>query len=99
MHKVSTKCPISKGFIHFFSFIPFFWLRFIEHYAKWLPPNHHYICDAELTLTQAIGAGDPKNLQLISDDQLQMKINLCKKLLKLFNVLAAGTKSASLQFA
>lgn len=66
--------------------------RFIEHYSQWLPPNHHYICDVELTLTQAIGSGDPKNLQLISDEQLQTKMDLCRKLLKLFNVLAAGKR-------
>lgn len=45
----------------------------------------------ELTLTQAIGAGDPRNLQLISVQQLQLKIELCEKLLKLLSVLAAGT--------
>lgn len=46
--------------------------------------------DVELTLTQAIGSGDPRNLQLTSDELLQMKINLCQKLLKLFGTLAAG---------
>lgn len=51
----------------------------------------------ELTLTQAIGAGDPRNLQLISDQQLQMKIELCEKLLKLFNVLAAGMNNRNLE--
>lgn len=72
-------------------FIVFFHIfRYIDHYSKWLPRNHYYICDVELTLTQAIGSGDPKNLQLISDEQLQRKIDLCQKLLKLFNVLAAG---------
>lgn len=67
-----------------------FLLRYVKHYSQWLPPNHFYICDVELTLTQAIGAGDPKNLQLISDDLLQMKIDLCQKLLKIFGILAAG---------
>lgn len=67
-----------------------FSFRYIEHYSKWLPPNHHYICDVELTLTQAIGAGDSRNLQLISDKQLQKKIDLCEKLLRVFNILAAG---------
>lgn len=62
----------------------------MEHYSQWLPPNHYYICDVELTLTQAIGSPDPKNLQLISDEALHMKISLCQKLLKLFVVLAAG---------
>lgn len=69
----------------------FKFLRFIEHYSKWLPPNHYYVCDVELTLTQAIGSGDPKNLQLITDKQLHMKIDLCRKLLKLFEILAAGS--------
>lgn len=64
--------------------------RFIEHYSKWLPKNHYYLCDIELTLTQAIGSGDPINLQTIPMERLQMKIELCKKLLKLFGILAAG---------
>lgn len=55
-----------------------------------MPPNHYNICDVELTLTQAIGSGDARNLQLISDERLQMKIDLCHKLLKLFGVLAAA---------
>lgn len=64
--------------------------KYIDHYSKWLPPNHHYLCDVELTLTQAIGSGDPINLQLLPDDQLQLKMSLCEKLLKLFGILAAG---------
>lgn len=71
-------------------FLPLFLIRYIKHYSKWLPPNHYYICDVELTLTQAIGSGDPKKMQLISDELLQMKIDLCHKLLKLFGILAAG---------
>lgn len=67
--------------------------RFIEHYSRWFPTNHYYICDVELTMTQAIGSPDPKNLQLISDEQLNMKISLCQKLLTLFEVLAAGIKN------
>lgn len=74
----------------FYLFLPFLSLRYVKHYSQWLPPNHFYICDVELTLTQAIGAGDPKNLQSISDDLLQMKIDLCQKLLKIFGTLAAG---------
>lgn len=75
--------------LKFFKFVKFLF-RYIAHYSQWLPPNHYYICDVELTLTQAIGSGDPRNLQLISDGQLQKKIDLCHKLLKLFNILAAG---------
>lgn len=48
-------------------------------------------------MTQAIGSGDPKNLQLISDELLQKKIDLCKKLLELFRILAAGNDSNKLQ--
>lgn len=64
--------------------------KYIDHYSKWLPPNHHYLCDVQLTLTQAIGGGDPSNLQLIEHKQLELKINFCQKLLKLFGILAAG---------
>lgn len=64
--------------------------RFIEHYSKWLAPNHFYLCDVELTLTQAIGIGDPISLQTTTDDKLHTKIDLCNKLLKLFGILAAG---------
>lgn len=86
-------CSITN-FVLFFAPKLFFFLlffSFIKHYSKWLPPNHFYICDVELTLTQAIGSGDPRNLQLASDERLQMKIDLCQKLLKLFAILAAGT--------
>lgn len=64
--------------------------RFIEHYSKWLPPNHFALCDVELTLTQAIGSEGPTSLQLVSDERLQLKIDLCQKLLKLVKILAAG---------
>lgn len=67
--------------------------RFIEQYSQWLPPNHYYFCDVELTLTQAIGAPDPKSLQLISNEELHMKISLCQKLLNLFEVLASGMRN------
>lgn len=65
-------------------------LKYIDHYSKWLPSNHHYLCDVQLTLTQAIGGGDPSNLQLLENEQLELKINFCQKLLKLFSILATG---------
>lgn len=65
-------------------------LKYIEHFSQWLSPNHHYLCDVELVLTQAIGAGDPMNLQLLPDEKLQLKMSLCHKLMKLFGTLAAG---------
>lgn len=67
--------------------------KYIDRYSKWLPPNHHYLCDVQLTLTQAIGGGDPANLQLLDGEQLQLKISFCQKLLKLFGILAAGKRT------
>lgn len=65
-------------------------LKYIEHYSKWLPSDHHYICDIEVALTQMIGAGDATALQKITDKSLTLKIQLCQKLLKIYSVLAAG---------
>lgn len=65
--------------------------RFLEEYSKWLPPNHFTLCDVELTLTQAIGSDGPISFQTVPEERLQIKINLCRKLLKLVNILAAGS--------
>lgn len=64
--------------------------RYVQHYSKWLPPTHYFICDVEFTLAQLIGSDDPSSLQEMPEEKLQMKIMLCKKLLGIFGVIAAG---------
>lgn len=64
--------------------------RYAQHYSKWLPPSHYFICDVEFALAQLIGAEDPSSLQEMAEEKLQMKITLCKKLLGIFGVIAAG---------
>lgn len=67
--------------------------RYIEHYSQWLPPQHYYIAEVKLALAQLIGAGGPTSIQTISEEKLNLKIELCQQLLKLFSVIAAGEGS------
>lgn len=64
--------------------------RYIEHYTKWLPNNHYYICDVKIALTQLIGAGGPDELQGISKEKIMLKINTARELLKLYKSIAPG---------
>lgn len=69
----------------------FFSTRYINHYGQWLPPHHFYICDVKIALTQIIGAGGPEALQGVPEEKLQLKIQLCQELLKIYRTVASGT--------
>ncbi|XP_055372325.1 SET domain-containing protein SmydA-8 [Condylostylus longicornis] len=62
--------------------------RYINHYTKWLPKQHHYICEVKVALAQLIGSGGPEILQSITNDELNKKIELCREQIGLFEKLA-----------
>lgn len=64
--------------------------RYIQLNSKWLPPSHYLICDVEFTLAQLLGSEGPSSLQEMPEEKLQLKVTLCKKLLGIFGVIAAG---------
>lgn len=45
----------------------------------------------KIALAQLLGAGGPDIIQGITEEQLNLKIQLCQELLKLFNVIASGS--------
>lgn len=62
-------------------------IRFIEHYSKWLSPNHFFITDVKIALAQIIGAG-LNGIQRVADDRLMLKAKSCKELIDLIEKLA-----------
>jgi hypothetical protein len=62
-------------------------IRFIEHYSKWLSPNHFYITDVKVALSQIIGAG-VNGIQRISDERLKLKTKVCLELVALIEKIA-----------
>lgn len=65
-------------------------IRYLEHYSKWLPSKHYYMTDVKVALAQIIGSGGPDIIQGTTEDELNMKIQLCQELLKLFEVISSG---------
>lgn len=62
-------------------------VKFIEHYSKWLSPNHFYITDVKVQLAQVIGAG-MSEIQRISDDRIMLKAKTCKELIDCIEKIA-----------
>lgn len=65
--------------------------RYIEHYGRWLPPQHYMLTDVKIAFVQLIGtstAGGPQHIQTISDERLQLKVRYARELLALFDILA-----------
>lgn len=62
-------------------------IKFIEHYSKFLSPNHFYITDVKVALSQIIGAG-VNGIQKISDERLTLKVKCCKELIALIEKIA-----------
>jgi hypothetical protein len=54
--------------------------RFIDHYSKWLSPNHFLLTEVKISLAQIIGAG-VNGIQRISDEKLMLKAKTCKELI------------------
>lgn len=62
-------------------------IRFIEHYSKWLAPNHFLLTEVKISLAQIIGAG-VNGIQRISDEKLMLKAKTCKELIDLIERVA-----------
>jgi hypothetical protein len=62
-------------------------IKFIEHYSKWLSPNHFYIIDVKIALAQIIGAG-VNGIQRVSDDRLKLKAKTCSELIAIIEKVA-----------
>lgn len=62
-------------------------IKFIEHYSKWLSPNHFYITDVKIALSQIIGAG-VNGIQRVSDDRLKLKAKICSELINTIEKVA-----------
>jgi hypothetical protein len=62
-------------------------IKFIDHYSKLLSPNHFYITDVKVALSQIIGAG-VNGIQKVSDERLKLKCKLCKELIELIEKIA-----------
>jgi hypothetical protein len=62
-------------------------IKFIEHYSKWLSPNHFYIIDVKIALSQIIGAG-VNGIQRVSDDRLKLKAKSCSELIAIIEKIA-----------
>lgn len=56
-------------------------IRFIEHYSKYLSPNHFYIIDVKIALAQIIGGGEINGIQKVSDERLNLKAQICRDLI------------------
>lgn len=62
-------------------------IRFINHYSKWLSPNHFFLSEVKISLAQIIGAG-VNGIQRISDEKLMLKAKTCKELIDLIEKVA-----------
>ncbi|XP_076234088.1 SET domain-containing protein SmydA-8 isoform X2 [Calliopsis andreniformis] len=61
--------------------------EFLNRYKNVLHPNHFYIIDVTIALAQLIGQ-ENRGLQIVNEDLLIEKIELCKKLNDLLKILA-----------
>ncbi|XP_055837912.1 SET domain-containing protein SmydA-8 [Episyrphus balteatus] len=62
-------------------------IKFIEHYQKWLPRKHYYISEVKIQLVQKLGA-DPKDLMVLSEKDLDTKLEYAKEMIELYEQLA-----------
>ncbi|XP_011312778.1 protein msta, isoform A-like [Fopius arisanus] len=60
--------------------------RFLSKYSRILHENHFYMVDVKLAMSQMIGQ-QSGGLPAVSDEMLNEKISLCKKLDQLFKIL------------
>lgn len=65
-------------------------VKYIEHYSKWLPSQHYFITDVKMAYVQLIGSGGSHIIQGLNEKKLQLKIQLSRELLKLYNIIAPG---------
>ncbi|XP_017777961.1 PREDICTED: protein msta [Nicrophorus vespilloides] len=61
---------------------------FISNSLKFLHPNHYYLTDVKFALSQLLGQEFHGGLPKISDEDLQLKIDICRQLTELANKIA-----------
>lgn len=59
----------------------------MNSYKNKLSKQHFNLCEVKIQLVQLIGK-DAKELMIISDENLQMKLKLAKELIELYEILA-----------
>lgn len=64
--------------------------NFIAQSEEKLHPNHYYVTDVKVALAQLIGQEFEGGLPAVSDDDIELKAKLCKKLTQLIETLAPG---------
>jgi hypothetical protein len=62
-------------------------IKFIEHYSKWLSPNHFFITDVKVALSQIIGAG-VNGIQRVTNERLNLKTKVCRELISTIEKIA-----------
>lgn len=62
-------------------------IKYIDHYSKFLSPNHFFLTDVKISLSQIIGAG-VNGIHRVSDDRLMRKAKICKELIDLIERIA-----------
>lgn len=66
---------------------------FISEAESKLHPNHYYITDVKLALAQLIGQEFEGGLPKVSDEDLELKATICKKLEEMIAILSPGTST------
>lgn len=61
---------------------------FISNAAKHVPGNHFYITDVKLAMSEMIGQEFRGGIADVSEEELLLKIKVCKELLSLAEILA-----------
>lgn len=57
-------------------------IKFIDHYSKFLSPNHFYMIDVKISLSELIGGGETGSIQKLPNKKLSLKEKICKDLIK-----------------
>ncbi|ETN61078.1 hypothetical protein AND_007277 [Anopheles darlingi] len=68
--------------------------KYMKHYSKWLTPNHQYLVDVKISLSQVIGGKAPEAIKKIPYEKLMSKIKICQDLLTLFEKICPAEARA-----
>ncbi|KAH8415968.1 hypothetical protein KR222_005424 [Zaprionus bogoriensis] len=61
--------------------------KYLKHYEKWLPPQHYHMSEVKILLVQLI-AKDQQQLMILSEEQLQLKLQYARDLVQLYETIA-----------
>ncbi|XP_050092198.1 SET domain-containing protein SmydA-8-like [Anopheles aquasalis] len=68
--------------------------KYMKHYSKWLTPNHQYLVDVKISLSQVIGGKAPEAIKKIPYEKLMTKIKICQDLITLFEKICPAEARA-----